>query len=179
MTWMIPAWRNACLLSACAALAACSPALEWRDVAVDGRALTASFPCRPQRRSREVALAATRVEMAMVSCVAEGNTFAVAYADVADPASLTGVLGAWRRAAADNLGGEVGILSPPVVAGMTPNANAGRLRIRGRLPGGGEVVEHASHFVHGLRIYQASVLGSAPADAAVDPFFAGLRLAPR
>ena len=43
---------------------------------VDGDALVAQFPCRPDRRIREVPVAGVRVRMEMVACSAEGMTFA-------------------------------------------------------------------------------------------------------
>jgi hypothetical protein len=123
----------------------------------------------------------------MLSCAAEGNTYAIAFADVADPAAVTAVLDAWRKAAASNLGSGVAsiddvapvpALVPLPVPGMTPNVSAGRVHIEGRLPDGAAVVEQAVFFVHGLRIFQASVISPAPVDASLTPFFSALRLVP-
>lgn len=171
-----------CGLAAAAllALAGCTPALEWRELRADGRALVASFPCRPERRARSVALDGASLTVSMLSCSAGGNTYAIAFADVADPAAVTSGLDAWRQAATSNLGGAAPVadLAASAVPGMTPNAKAGRVRIDGRLPDGATVVEQAMFFVHGLRIYQASVLGPTSSDAAATPFFSGLRLVP-
>ena len=82
--------RQACVL-ACA-LVACSPALDWREVRVDGGALTALFPCRPEHRARTVPLGADSVRMEMVACAASDSTYAVGYIDIRDPAAVTGAL---------------------------------------------------------------------------------------
>ena len=58
---------------------------------------------------------------------------------------------------------------------MTPNAQAQRMSVTGRLPDGTEVRLHAVFFAHALRLYQATVIGAAPSEAAVQTFFAGFR----
>jgi hypothetical protein len=162
------------------ALSGCAPTLQWRELRADGRALVASFPCRPERRSRSVVVGRESVAVSMLSCAAGGSTYAIAFADVADPGAVSPGLEAWRQGAASNLGvaASAAVAEPMTVPGMTPNAAAGRLRIEGRLPDGAAVVEHAAFFVHGLRIYQASVIGPSPAEAALTPFFSSLKLVP-
>lgn len=46
-------------------LAACSPALNWRSVPLDGAALTATLPCKPDHAVRTVEMAGLPVELAM------------------------------------------------------------------------------------------------------------------
>jgi hypothetical protein len=157
---------------------ACSPALDWREVRVDALALTALFPCRPERRARTVPLAGESVRMELVSCVAGGNTYAVAFADVADARKVTAGLGTLRQAAVDNLDGSGKSVAPFALAGTTANEQSGRLLVSGRLADGTAVQEHAVFFVKGLRIYQASVVGGTAALDAVQTFLDGLKLAP-
>ena len=73
-------------------LAACSPALNWRSVALDGAALTATLPCKPDQATRTVELAGAPVELSMVGCDADGATFAVSHAALADPAQVGALL---------------------------------------------------------------------------------------
>ncbi len=167
-------WRIAPLL---AALVACSPVLDWRDVRVDGAALTALFPCRPERRARSVPVAGANVRMEMVACTAGGGTFAASFVDLEDPAAVTAVLEAFRAAAVANLGGAAPRQLPFALGGMTPNAASARLVIAGRLPDGTVVQEHAAFFVRGLRVYQASVIGKEPSPDVVEAFMAGLKFA--
>jgi hypothetical protein len=58
---------------------------------------------------------------------------------------------------------------------MTPNDQAGRMVISGRLPDGAAVQEHAVFFVRGLRVYSATLIGARPAPQAVEIFFSGLK----
>ena len=175
--------RRTCVLAAalvaCAlALAGCAPALDWRQVAVDAGALTAMFPCRPEHRARTVPLGADSVRMEMVACTAGASTYAVSYVDIRDPAAVTGALETLRIVAATNVGGAAPHVESYTLRGMTPNAAAARLRVEGRLPDGKAVREHATFFVRGLRVYQATVIGAMPAPNAVETFLDGLKLAP-
>jgi len=70
-----------------AALTGCAPTLDWREVRVDGGSLTALFPCRPERRVRDLVLAGAPLRMEMTSCAVAGTTFAATFADLADPAA--------------------------------------------------------------------------------------------
>jgi hypothetical protein len=163
-------WRGAPLL---AALAACSPALDWREVRVDGDALVAQFPCRPDRRIREVPVAGHRVRMEMTACSAEGNTFAASHFAVDEPANVSAAIEALKAAAVANVGGASAQSTPFELRGMTPNPAAARLSVSGRLPGGEAVRLSSVFFSRGLRVYQLNVLGPASSASAADTFFAG------
>lgn len=169
------AWRLAPLL---AAIVACTPTLDWRTVQIDEGSLQALFPCRPQHRSRAVALGGVQLKMDMSACSADADTFALSYVDAPEPAAVSSALEALRRAASDNLGAAVPGSTPFAPVGATPNAASGRLQFQGRLPDGRRVVEHAAFFSRGVRIYQANVIGPAPAAEAVETFFSSLKLAP-
>ena len=164
------------LAIACALVAAgCSPALDWREFIPEGSAVQVAFPCRPDRQARDLDLVGARVRMEMLACAAEGMTFALAYADVAEPAGVGPALAALRATAAANIQAPAPEAVPLSVPGMTPNPQAARLALQGRLPDGAVVREHAAFFSHGLRVYQASVIGAAPTPAAIDAFVASLR----
>lgn len=158
--------------------AACSPALDWREARVDGGALLALFPCKPVELTREATLLDRRVRMSLQSCDADGATFAVTHADVGDPARVAPALAGMQAALAANLGAAPAAGRTAFhVAGMTPGEQAVRLRLRGRLPDGGDgVEEEAAFFAKGTRVYQAVVLGRRARADAADAFFASLRL---
>ena len=170
--------RAITLLTALVALVACTPVLDWRQVRVGGGSLLGLYLCRPEHRVRTVPLAAANRRMEMVACMAGDSTYAISYVDLVDPATVTGALEALRTAAATNVGGIRPRIDPFFLRGMTPNVEATRLRVEGRLPDGKAVQENAVFFVRGLRIYQASVIGAIPAPEAVETFLAGLKLAP-
>ena len=167
-------------LSRCAVaaltLAACSPALDWREVRPPDSGLQALFPCKPEHMQREIALAGAPVAMGLVACTTGGATYALMHANVDDPARVTPALQQLRAAAAANVGGMQRVVAPMMVAGMTPNSQAERIEIDGLGVRGEAVREYAGFFVKGTRVFQATVIGERPDAAAVETFFSALTL---
>ena len=159
-----------------AALCACSPTFDWREMQAEGSGVVASFPCKPDRHVRTVPLAGQAVRMEMLVCSAGGATFGLSFLDVYDPARVTAMLLELQRLAVANIAANNPGSTPLQVAGMTPNPGAVRLRLEGRGPDGTGVSEQAGFFVKGLRVYQATVLGKSWPPETADTFFAGLRL---
>ena len=164
-------------LIACS-LAACTPALDWRDVRPAGSGAAALFPCQPDRFARSVQLASSTVQMVLVSCTADGATYALSLADLGDPIKASVALAELRTAAARNLGGVPRDSVPMVVPGMTPSPLAERLTVDGQRADGHAVREQAAFFTRGVRVYQASIVGERIDGQAADMFFSGLKLAP-
>lgn len=154
---------------------ACSPALNWRETRPQGADIVAMFPCRPDRHARTVIVAAAKVQMQLLACKAGGATYALSFIDVAEPSGVTPALGELRALVLANLGAGSAQTLPLPLAGITPNPQTARLALRGRLPDAAAVQAQAAFFARGLRIYQASVIGSTLAPEAVDIFFSGLR----
>jgi hypothetical protein len=160
-----------------AGLVACSPTYDWREFAPEGVGLRLSFPCRPDRHARNVvAGAATQIEM--LACSVGDTTFALTFARLSDPAAVATTLGEWRAAALANLGGATATPLPLQLGGATPNAQAAMLVLRGRRPDGSAVLQQAAFFAKGLRVYQASVIGSELPAEATQTFFVGLKVLP-
>jgi hypothetical protein len=158
-------------------LAACAPALNWRETRPEGADVAMLFPCRPDRNERAIGVAGAPLRMQMHSCDAQGTVFSLAFVDVADVASVAPVLAAMRAAAVANVDGASNVL-PWRVPGATPNEQAARLRIEGSLPDGRRVVENTGFFVRGLRLYQATALGGSLDAEALDTFFGSIRIVP-
>jgi len=166
------------LVVASAALAACSPALDWREVRPDGGVLTAWLPCKPQRRVREIDLAGGRVSMEMLGCRAQGSTWGLTSADVGDTARVEPALAALRTARAANLGGEETSATPSAVPAGPASRPALALRVAGRNAAGEAVVERSLLFAAGTRVFHVAVIGIEPSAEALDSFFGQLRLLP-
>ena len=164
------------MLAMAAALLACSPTLDWRELRPEGSGIAMSFPCKPERRVRDVAVHGQPVHMDMLSCAAGGATYALTFADLPDPAAVAPALAELRARAAANIGAAPHGLDGLQVAGMTPNPQAGRVTLSGRLPDGTAVQVQAAFFVKGLRVYQASVVGTESGGEAAHTFLAALDL---
>ena len=158
------------------AVAACSPALDWREVRPPESGLLALFTCKPDRMQREIPLAGATVTMGLAACSAGGATYALTHARLDDPARVGPALQELRAAAAANVGGTPRVIAPMAVAGMTPNPNAERVEIDGHDARNEPVRVHAGFFVRGMQVYQATVVGAQPDAAAVGTFFSSLKL---
>lgn len=159
-----------------AALSGCAPSLDWREFQAEGSGIVATFPCKPDRHSRSVALATQTVRMEMLVCSAGDVTFALSFADLADPGQVGSTLAELQALATSNLGAARADRMESGVRGMTPNPNAARLRLEAIQPNGASLQEQATFFAKGLRVYQATVLGRKVPTEAAETFFAGLRL---
>ena len=157
-------------------LAACAPEANWREFNAEGSGVAAMFPCRPDHHARPVRMAEAQVRMEMLVCAAGGATFALSFVDLTNPAMVSVAIDEWRATALANIGGVKLSSEPARVSGMTPNAQATRLTISGRLPDGAAVQEQAAFFVKGLRVFQASVIGARLLPEMTETFFAGLKL---
>lgn len=164
---------------ALAALLGCSPALEWREVRPPDSSAQAQFPCKPASHARKVTLAGATVEMSLYGCAALQVSYALAFADMSDPALVTSALDELSRAAAAHLQtAQVAASAPLAVPGMTPNVQASLWTLHGRLPDGRPVQERLALFAYGTRVYQATAVGERLDPLAWDSFLAGLKVGP-
>jgi hypothetical protein len=169
--WRLP--RIACA-GVLAALAACSPVLDWRSVPVPDTELVAQLPCRPGRFERTVAVGEASLRMFMLSCEAAGVTYGVATAEVPDPTRIETVLvdlatSARRAIRAD---GDLVEWRP---AGATPFRGSASGLLRGTRPDGVHVDEAIHVFGRGTRVFEATAIGAHLNEAATRPFEEGLR----
>lgn len=167
-----------CLLLSGLAASACSPSRDWRELHPEGSSLVTRFPCKPDRHQREVRLAGQTVRMDMLVCQDQGTTFALAFADMADPGAVAPALDELRAAAVGNVKAEAVRETALAVPGMTPNPRAVRLQFDGQRPDGTSVQEQVGLFAYGMRVYQATVLAGRLQPAEADTFLGALRVSP-
>jgi hypothetical protein len=158
------------------AVAACSPALDWREIRPEDSGVIAMFPCKPKLFARQVPLAGAKVEMRLASCMAKDTTYAIGYANVVDPGQVTRAIEQLRGAAAVNIGAAPAGGVAWSVSGMTPNPLAEKVVMTGHDAEGKPIHEQAVFFVKGLRVYQATMVGPVLDPEAAETFFGGLKL---
>jgi hypothetical protein len=112
----------------------------------------------------------------LLACSVDAHTFAVASADMTDPSRVGPSLIALGKAARANVQGVVEAERAATVPGMTPQPAARQWVLRGKLPDGTQVREQVLVFAHGLRVFQASLLGPAADEARAKPFFESIEL---
>lgn len=157
-------------------LAACSPALDWRQIRPDGLGVEVAFPCRPASQTRMVVLVGLPVEMTLYACSIDGQTFGLASAEMPDVRQVDAALAELTGAATRNISATVDAVVNADVPGMTPHARARRVRLIGRMPDGRAVIEYVMVFARGARVYQTTLIGSGPTAAVVEAFFGSLKV---
>lgn len=157
---------------------ACAPALDWRETRPAGSGLSVLFPCKPASHGRRVSLGSDAVRLELHACTAAGTTWAVAFADMQDPARVGPALTELLTAAANNLSAAAPRVLALKVEGATPNPASRRVQFQGRMPDGRAVAEQVAVFAKGTRVFQATALGEKLDPEAAESFFGSLRLAP-
>jgi hypothetical protein len=153
-------------------VAACSPALNWRQALLGG--LRFSLPCKPDRAAREVPLAGRSAPLDMQGCEASGALFAISRAQVGDATAVPAVLQAWRVSALAALRADASStqdLPAPRHAGVPGLASAALLQVRGQRPQGGAVQAQLAWLVLGSDIYHLAVYADHLGADMTEPFF--------
>lgn len=132
---------------------------------------------------RRIDLAGAPALVHMAACEADGGTFAVACARLADPAQAGMALAHWRAAVLVSMAAGTPQDIPFVPPGALVLPQSVRTLARGQLPGGTPVALQAVWFarVQGpqLSACHAVLYGVQVRAAVADSFFAGLVLSPR
>lgn len=149
-------------------LAACQPALNWREVRPPQSEAAALFPCKPEIEQRP-AQPGRQGAMGLARCEAAGRRFALSWAELPDPAQAAAALAAMPQALAAKLGQPLPQGQVLQVPGMTPLPEAFQHRLAG--PGG---VTRVAVFARGGRVYQALMTADADDPAAWDSFVGSL-----
>ena len=152
------------------ALSACAPGLDWREVNPAESGVRALFPCKPEVSNRP----ATPTEpgrMGLAQCKAAGLSFALAWAELADPAQITPALLQMRLSVASKLGATAAAPQPMQLPGMTPNSQAQWQSLIAPSQQAKVAV-----FSRGLLVYQLVMMGPKRDDAAWENFVASIRL---
>lgn len=157
-------------------MGACTPALDWRAVYVQGSALSALMPCKPQLHQRQLMLAGGPANLTMRACDAAGLTWAIVAGDLGDPARVRVALDELVAASTRNLSSPAPVLTPFAVRGATPNDRSSRFRVVGTRPDGAAVTLDSAVFTHGTWVFQATVLGQSADAESRDNLFSNLRI---
>jgi len=151
---------------------ACAPATNWREVNPPQAAgLKALFPCKPEHASRQIKLEGlddTPVMLHLLSCEADGATWALSYADMGSAPRRIQGLAALHDTLVKRVSQPGGPLAKveklPValsVKGSTEHPHQGQWWVQGLHPtetGGVEPITVSTwQFSRGLTVFQATV----------------------
>ncbi|RQO54362.1 hypothetical protein DBR47_23035 [Paucibacter sp. KBW04] len=162
--------RRWALLLAAALTAACSPGLDWREARPEGSNARLLFPCKPEMHQR-AATPEAPAAMGLAQCKAAGATFALSWAQVAEPAQIGPALQGMRESLVSKLSAQAGDLTAVQIAGMTPSPFAQQQT----LSAAGQVAQLAV-FTRGQQVYQALMLGPKADPRAWQSFVESIKL---
>ena len=155
-----------------AALAACSPALNWREVPLQG--LVALLPCKPDHAERPIQLAATRIHMQVSGCEAAGALYAISHVRISDPTQRTPTQDAWREAS-------LAAMQATPVRSQTMqlaklHAPLSWQAVQGKRPDGASLQAQWAWLSRGNDLYQVAVYGTQLNNEMTELLFSELRL---
>ena len=165
------------LVAVCAALAACTPELDWRELWVPAARFSVLLPGKARHESRTVDTAAGALTMTMYSVSVKRWTMAVAYSDYPAAALAAGNMREQVAAARDallrNIGARAHTAEEVPVAGLPGR----QVRAEGRV-GGQDTLLKARFVVAGNRLYQIAYVGAKDgvAMADIDMFLTSFKL---
>jgi hypothetical protein len=158
-------------------IAACNPALNWREVRL--QRLVATLPCKPDHAQRTVQLASQEVAMDMLGCEADGALFAISHVRLDRDARTDAARADWRQQALATMRAasvqELPFrLTPPAPAGGAPSAHL--LAAQGQRPDGGAVAARLLWLDSGPDLFHVAVYANPLSEERVEMLFSGLRL---
>ncbi len=158
-----------------AGLVACSPALNWRAVQLQG--LTAMLPCKPDRAQRNVQLGAAEVGMEMAGCEADGALYAISHTRVDSALRADAARAAWRQQTLATMRA-ASVQETPLRMLSTdePLRTAQRVTARGQRPDGSAVTAQLLWLSSGPDLYHVAVYADRLPDEMTEMLFSGLRL---
>lgn len=162
-------------------LAACSPALDWRDYRSPDAPFTALFPGKPSVLTREIDLNGQKVQLTMTASEAEGNTFAIGTAVVASATLAEAALPAMQQALLRNINGQVSNEAASSASSSSPAGShqQSSMRIDAAGSRNGRPVQLIGRFVaRDTRIVQIVIMGE-PGKLSredIDTFMDGVKL---
>lgn len=166
-----------------AALLACSPALNWREVRFDAdTAMRMLLPCKPDRAERQLDIAGHAVVLLMVGCNADGATFAVSQVRVADATAATALLAGWKAAVLAHVraqGIQAQVWVPP---GGWAGPHSQRVQATGQDAEGRSLALEAAWFgvvrPRGIDLFHAVMFSPRSRPETAETFMAGFATAP-
>lgn len=159
------------------ALAACSPAFNWREVRPENTRLSLLLPCKPDKAQKVVPLGGQPTTLSMLGCDAGGSTFAVSVADLGDAAKAASVLALWQSLTLANMKAAPGTAQALSlrIPGASVEPPVAYVLAQGRRSDGSAVSGQAAYFAQGSQVFQVVMYAPKIAPEAAETFFSSLK----
>lgn len=159
-----------------AALAGCSPALNWRETPLDAAGAVALLPCKPDHGSRPQSLAGHELTLNMQGCETAGALFVLASTELPQPARALPVQVQWQANLLGNMQAQQSANMPYAIAGAAGPLEPVLLQAQGKRPDGTAVQVQAVWFAKEKRLYHAAIYAEKIRPEMTEMFMGGLKL---
>ena len=160
------------VLALCTLLCACSPALNWRSVTLEG--VQATLPCKPDQAQRPVQLAGLDMTLSMAGCEADGGLYAVSHLRLVQGAQAQPLIDAWRAQALEAMGASAAPFPTPLAAlGARPALTV--YQASGTTPRGQAVQARWTWVQRDRDIYHWALYAPAIRAEMEEPFFSSMQ----
>lgn len=157
-------------------LLGCSPALNWRELALaDGR-LHTLFPCKPDRAQRGQPLGEHTLQLQLAGCEAGGALYVVGALQAPAALPLPQLLAHWQQQATSKLQASAWVDEPARVKGADAQPAPLLRRARGFDGSGRALAMEGLWFVREGRLYHAAIYAPQITPEMREPFFGALEL---
>lgn len=157
-------------------LLGCSPALNWREVRVDGAPLVALFPCRPDQGVQAIPLGAHVVKMSMMGCEAGGAMFTLAYVSLDGSIDAEALRELWQAGTLASMQGVPAEAEPFALKKAGASLAPTQIRTNGQRKDGSPVAMRAAWFTAGGALYQVAVYADGDVDKVAQDYFDGIQI---
>lgn len=152
-------------------VAACSPALNWRQVELGDLSLW--LPCKPDRTQRDWQLPVGTFPVEVVGCEADGALFAASHLRGVPPDRLEAALDAWQGGAFASMAATQTSVAASVARGA---AQQRQWSAQGHRATGEPVQARLAWWVVGQDIYHVAVYAKTLSAEQVDPLLEQIKL---
>lgn len=162
----------------CAALLvfACTPALNWRELALGEGTLRALLPCKPDSATRVQQLAGQELAVTMTGCEAGGAMFAIASAEIAATGQIAAVQAHWQAQLLKTMQVRDSQVAPWTMRGATASLPMVHVTAQGQGQDGRPIQMQAVWFAREQRLYHAVIYAERITAEMSDPFLGAMEL---
>jgi hypothetical protein len=169
-----------CVCVAGAALAACTPAYDWRTVMNNDDGYEVTLPAKPRGAERKIEIAGRPMTMRMQTAETDDVVFAVGTVQLpsADPALQRATLDYLQQGLARNVNAQAAMRTIEVEVAAGGRVPASEMTVEGKSGAKQESrIIHARFVAKGVHVYQLAIVSDkAPPAEQADQFFTSFKL---
>tara|TARA_B110000503_G_C7070351_1_gene380604 strand:- start:369 stop:899 length:531 start_codon:yes stop_codon:yes gene_type:complete len=151
-------------------MTACNPALNWREISLNGTMIKGMFPCKPDLFQRVIEIKGQFARMNMLSCSVRDTQFALAYVELGELNDVPVVLLNWQFSSLGNIKANINRREPFLSKDKVWTESAIKVEATGQKPNGDKLEVNLFWFSIDKTIFQGSVYAKHRDRDAVETF---------